>query len=74
MTLDKLNVGDKANITGFLGNDIASARLIELGLIEGEEVSVINKAPWGDPILIRVMNYSLSIRIKDAALIEISKE
>ena len=71
MTLDQLNVNEKAIISGYLGNDISSARLLELGLMAGEPVMVIKKAPFGDPTEIRIMNYNLCLRKKEASIIEI---
>lgn len=46
-------------------------RLLELGLLPGTAVRVVRRAPLGDPIELRLRNYSLSIRREEAALIEI---
>ena len=46
-------------------------RLLELGLLPGTEVRVIRRAPLGDPIELRLRDYSLSIRREEAALIEV---
>ncbi len=46
-------------------------RLLELGLLPGTRVRVVRRAPLGDPIELRLRNYSLSIRREEAALIEV---
>ena len=45
-----------------------------MGLIQGTEVTVVQYAPMGDPIELRLHGYELTIRLKDAKNIEISKE
>lgn len=46
-------------------------RLFELGLLPGTRVRVVRRAPLGDPIELRLRNYSLSIRLEEAARIEV---
>ena len=46
-------------------------RLFEMGLLPGTHVQVLRRAPLGDPIELRLRNYSLSIRLEEAALIEV---
>lgn len=49
-------------------------KLIEMGIIEGDFVQVLFKAPLGDPIAISVKGYTLSLRKDEAALIEVNEE
>lgn len=46
-------------------------RLMEMGIIPGETVEILQTAPLGDPIEISVMGYTLCIRKKEAALVEV---
>lgn len=46
-------------------------RLMEMGLVEGAEVRVVAKAPLGDPLHLCVGDYRLSLRARDAQLVEI---
>ncbi len=46
-------------------------RLFEMGVLPGTRVRVVRRAPLGDPIELRLRNYSLSIRREEAALIEV---
>ena len=72
MTLDQLNVGDKAKVTGYCrDNPQVLPRILEMGLIRGAEVEVARFSPMGDPMEIAVKGYLLSVRLSEAALIEI---
>ena len=48
-------------------DDAVVQRLLEMGLLEGEEVEVIGFAPLGDPLEIRLRDYRLSLRRSEAA-------
>jgi Fe2+ transport system protein FeoA len=50
-----------------------SLRLMEMGLTPGAAVEVLRRAPLGDPILLRVRGYSLSIRKSEACHIEVQR-
>lgn len=41
-------------------------RLMDMGVLVGEKVKVEKVAPLGDPIEVKIKNYSLSIRKKEA--------
>ena len=41
-------------------------RLAELGLVAGNRVEVLRRAPLGDPIHISVMRHELCLRLHDA--------
>jgi ferrous iron transport protein A len=66
-SLDQLRVGDRCRVEALQGNDGLAQRLLEMGLLEGEEVEVTNVAPLGDPIEIRLRDYCLSLRRREAA-------
>jgi ferrous iron transport protein A len=65
MTLSDLKAGQQGRIKGFEASEL-ELKLMEMGCIPGELVTVEKVAPLGDPISIRVAGYSLSIR-KDEA-------
>ena len=62
--------GESGIIQGFADQDLA-LKLLEMGCLPGERVTVNYRAPLGDPISIRVLDYNLSIRMKEAAAIEL---
>jgi ferrous iron transport protein A len=72
MTLDQLRVGQRARIHSLQGTDGLAQRLLEMGLLEGEEVEVMGFAPLGDPMEIRLPDYRLSLRRTEAARVAVS--
>jgi Fe2+ transport system protein FeoA len=70
-TLRELPVGTVAKVVNVHGKGAVSKRLMEMGLIPGTEIRVIKSAPFGDPIQVRVLGYSLALRRNEAASIEI---
>jgi ferrous iron transport protein A len=71
-TLDQLQRGQRASVTALDGNDPLVQRLLEMGLLEGEEIEVIGFAPLGDPMEIRLRDYRLSLRRSEAARIQVT--
>ena len=65
--LDQLPAGARARITAITGEAALVQRLMELGVLEGEEVEVIGFAPLGDPMEVRLANTRLSLRRSEAA-------
>lgn len=64
--LAKLAPGRRARITAIGSIGPMKRRLMDMGLLPGEEVEVQKVAPLGDPIEVRVKSYSLSLRKKEA--------
>jgi len=44
---------------------------MEMGLLEGEEIEILAIAPLGDPVEIRIRDYRLSLRRREAASITV---
>jgi len=63
--LSELKIGEEATIEKIVDEKLG-IRLMELGLIQGEKISVNYFAPLGDPMSITVSNYQLSLRKSDA--------
>lgn len=69
MTLDRLEPGQRAVVREIHGDSTVIQRLYEMGLTEGEEVELVRRAPFGDPIEIRLRHYELSLRTSEARLV-----
>lgn len=74
MTLKELPVGKSGLITEVGGEGILRCRLLDMGLIPNTRVTVQKIAPMGDPMEIRLRSYELTLRMDDAAQIEILPE
>ncbi|MHB0916068.1 MAG: FeoA family protein [Thermoleophilia bacterium] len=66
MNLALLKPGQKGTITRIDVSGPLKRRLMDMGVLVGVEVRVEKVAPLGDPIEVRVKNYSLSLRKKEA--------
>jgi ferrous iron transport protein A len=71
-SLDQLKPGERASIHSLQGSDSLVQRLLEMGLLEGEEVEVVRFAPLGDPMEIRLGDYRLSLRRAEAARVTVT--
>lgn len=74
MTLDMLNAGESGVITAVGGEGVLRCRLLDMGLIPQTRITVSKIAPMGDPMEIRLRGYELTLRLDDAAQIEILPE
>ena len=74
MILKELDVGKSVVITAVGGEGVLRCRLLDMGLIPNTKVTVQKIAPMGDPMEIRLRGYELTLRLDDAAKIEILPE
>jgi ferrous iron transport protein A len=72
-SLDQLRRGARARVETVRGDDAVVQRLLEMGLLEGEEVEVLGFAPLGDPLEIRLRDYRLSLRRSEAARVLVTE-
>jgi ferrous iron transport protein A len=72
MSLAKTPLAKTVRVRGIRSSGPHSCRLMELGLIEGAEVEIIGRAPFGDPLHLRIGDYELSLRATDAELIDVA--
>ena len=64
-------MGDSAIIAKVHGTGKFRRRIIEMGFVKGQKVEVLMGAPLKDPIKYKVMDYEVSLRRVEAALIEV---
>jgi len=74
MSLLNLTQGEKAIITKVKGRGAFRKRIMEMGFLVGKEITVVKKAPLGDPVEYNIMGYNVSLRNSEAGLIEIITE
>ena len=72
MRLSELQIGNTATILSVGGSGALRQHFLDMGLIQGTEVTVVKYAPMGDPIELRIHGYELTIRLEDANNIEVS--
>ena len=71
MKLSELKTGEKAVIVRVHGHGSFRKRLVEMGFIQGKEVTVVLNAPLRDPIEYEIIGYKISLRREEADLIEV---
>ena len=67
ISLDQLRQGQRARVEQLVGEDALAQRLMEMGVLEGEEIHLLAIAPLGDPLEIRLGDGRLSLRRAEAA-------
>lgn len=72
MTICDLEIGQSAVISAVGGEGARRQHFLDMGLIPGIEVTLIKYAPMGDPMELMVSGYSLTLRLADAARIDIT--
>ena len=71
-TLDQLSPRQTARVETISGDPALTQRLMDLGLFEGETVTLVAFAPLGDPLEIQVGYTRLSLRKSEAAAIAVT--
>lgn len=72
MTLTEIPVGKEVRVLSVKGEGRVSRRLMEMGVIPGIALKIVKKAPFGDPIEVRLRGYSLAMRKTEANAIEVA--
>ena len=72
MTLNELGVGKTAVITSVGGEGSLQQHFLDMGVIPGAEVTLMQFAPMGDPMELRIHGYELTLRLSDAEKIGIN--
>lgn len=68
--LSEIKKGTEVRIVGIEDSPI-KPKLLEMGLVTGKEITVLFKAPLGDPMAIDVHGYVLSLRLDEASFVKV---
>ncbi len=74
MTLNEMIAGQSGIIQEVGADGAIRQRLLELGVLPGTRVELRMCAPLGDPLIVSLRGYELSIRRKDARRITVRRE
>lgn len=75
ITLDQLALNDTALITKLQTTNLSYRnKLLAMGITPGCKVTIIRKAPLGDPIQIAIRGFQLCLRKSEAAGIQVERE
>jgi ferrous iron transport protein A len=70
-TIKDMQNGDTATVVRVHGTGAVRKRVLDMGLTKGAPIVLVKRAPLGDPIEIKVRDYSLSLRNKEAEIVEV---
>lgn len=75
INLAQLQIGQKGIIQDF-DIDLVPLKLLEMGCLPGNEVQLLQVAPFGDPLYLNVNDSHLAIRLETALaiMVEIPNE
>lgn len=63
--------GQRALVRGIQTQGTMRRRLMELGLVEGTEVTCLRRSPWGDPTAYRIRGAVIALRREDSAGVQV---
>jgi len=73
MKLSQLSRGKQCRIKGLNFPPHIRRKLLELGLFPGQVIEVVQDAPFGGPVKIKVRDYCLALRRSEADNIEVEE-
>ena len=74
MRLSDLPIGARGVIHGIDQVMPTTLRLMELGFTTGSTVEMVRRAPFGDPIEVRIHNTRICLRVSDAASFDVETD
>jgi ferrous iron transport protein A len=72
LTLSELSPGQTAVVDEVVGDDSLASRLMEMGILDGEPIEVIGRAPMGDPTEYALRGYRISLRRNESDRVLVS--
>jgi ferrous iron transport protein A len=70
-TLDQIPQGGSVRVSSVIGDDPIGRRLADLGIRKGVEITVVRRAPLGDPTVFELCGYQLCLRRSESGRIRV---
>ncbi|MCG8533282.1 MAG: ferrous iron transport protein A [Desulfovibrionales bacterium] len=67
----ELKVGQKAKVVAITAIGELGRRIRDMGLVPGAELEVLGRAPLQDPVALRLVGFTLSLRNNEADYIAV---
>jgi len=74
MKLSEMKRGETGVVETLHGHGNIQHRLVDMGVVKGTHITVVKKAPLGDPVEVKVKGCALSLRLNEASMIGVSCE
>ena len=72
VSLRTLEKGHSAILAGIPAEGEMGRRIRDMGLVPGVEVQVVGRAPLEDPVALRLLGFTLTLRNKEADFIAVT--
>lgn len=69
LTLDKMSTGSKCTVVSLTAEGNIRRRFLDLGLISGTNIEVLQKSPSGNPVAYFIRGAVIALRSEDASKI-----
>lgn len=73
INLSDCKQGDVVKIVRVQGTGLLRKRLLEMGFMKGAEITIVKYAPLRDPMEITIGDAHISLRLKEASMINVEK-
>lgn len=73
MVLINAEIQKNLRVTGFRGGQVLESRLRQLGLVPGDQLRILRRAPLGGPLLVEINGRDLALGRGVAARIEVEE-
>jgi ferrous iron transport protein A len=70
--LSSIKTGQQVSVVSIQDSSL-KPKLMEMGFVQGKQLTILFRAPFGDPIAIDMNGYVLSLRLDEAALIDVQE-
>ena len=74
VALADMKTGESGVVEALQGHGNIQHRLVDMGVVKGSHISVVKKAPLGDPVEVNVKGCALALRMNEAAMISVAVE
>ncbi len=72
-TIRDLKIGEHGRVTRVGGEGALRQHFLDMGVIPGAEVTIVKFAPMGDPVELQIHGYELTLRLDEAAKIDVER-
>lgn len=72
VSLRSLDKGQLATIASISAEGEMGRRIRDMGLVPGVEIQVVGRAPLEDPVAVRLLGFTLTLRNSEADYIQVS--
>lgn len=74
ISLRELKLGQKATVAAILAAGELGRRIRDMGIMPGEPIEIVGRAPLQDPVALRLKGFTLSLRNNEADYITVTPE